>query len=441
MNNKLSVPEIEKSIIYCCLYDKTAYQESVESLSDIDFTTGYLKIFKIIQQLWFKDKIIEIDYNIVKARLSEGILIKLLDEVYDYKSANINKIDEYCKILKDKTKLRFIEKSSRQILDDIQMNDISVDEVITRMEEHIIDINKLNHLTNFISTKELLNGFNEILEIRAKNGGELISGLTLNIHDCDAKTLGIKPQDLVIIAGRPSMGKTELGIQLIVENTYKKNMPGAMFSLEENKNYTMERLAANICQIDGFKLRTGMLNDIEWKRYTDKCESIQNMPFYLDDVSAISVNELCAKTRRLKLQVPNLEFIVIDYLQKLSAVSTGRSHYNRDQEIGFISNSLKSLAKQLNIVVIAIGSLNRDCEKREDKRPCLSDLRESGNIESDADLVIFVYRDGYYKKDCLDPEESEIIIAKNRHGDTGTIKAKNIKNLQYFKDIERYGQE
>jgi replicative DNA helicase len=264
-----------------------------------------------------------------------------------------------------------------------------------------------------------------------------ITGVPTGFYDLDRMTSGFQAGDMVVLAARPSMGKTALAINIAEHVALNEGLPVAVFSMEMGASQLAVRIVGSIGRIDQTHLRTGKLTDEEWPRLTEAIEKLRNVSLHIDETPGLTTSELRANARRLARQCGKLGLIVVDYLQLMSGSSSDGD--NRATELGEISRGLKMLAKELQCPVIALSQLNRSVETRTDKRPMMSDLRESGAIEQDADVIMFIYRDDYYNKDSKEPGVSEIIIGKQRNGPTGTVKLAFIKNLTRFESLAHGG--
>ena len=253
------------------------------------------------------------------------------------------------------------------------------------------------------------------------NSKDDVTGLPTGFKLLDRMTSGLQKGDLVIVAGRPSMGKTSFAMNIAEYAGLSLKMPVAVFSMEMSSTQLAKRLISSVGRIDAQKMRRGRLDDSDWARYTDTVSLMSKSPFYIDDTGALTVNELRSRARRLARKTGPLALIVVDYLQLMTGSNTRGNQENRATEISEISRGLKSLAKEMDVPVIALSQLNRGVDARTDKRPVMSDLRESGAIEQDADIIMFIYRDWVYHKDTADPNVAEIIIGKQRNGPTGTV--------------------
>ncbi|HQQ53943.1 MAG TPA: replicative DNA helicase, partial [Ottowia sp.] len=260
-----------------------------------------------------------------------------------------------------------------------------------------------------------------------------VTGVPTGFIDLDRMTAGLQPGDLVVLAARPSMGKTAFAINIAEHVALHEQLPVAVFSMEMGASQLAVRIVGSIGRIDQGHLRTGKLTDEEWPRLTEAIERLRNVSLHIDETPGLTPSELRANARRLARQCGKLGLIVVDYLQLMSGSSSGDE--NRATELGEISRGLKALAKELQCPVIALSQLNRSVEQRTDKRPMMSDLRESGAIEQDADIIMFIYRDDYYNKDSREPGVAEIIIGKQRNGPTGTVKLAFIKPLTRFESL------
>ncbi|MEY3766295.1 MAG: Replicative helicase, partial [Pseudomonadota bacterium] len=267
-----------------------------------------------------------------------------------------------------------------------------------------------------------------------------ITGVPTGFHDFDRMTSGMQPGDLIVLAARPSMGKTALAINIAENVAVQEGLPVAVFSMEMGASQLAVRIVGSIGRIDQGHLRTGKLSDDEWPRLTEAIEKLRNVSLHIDETPGLTTSELRANARRLSRQCGKLGLIVVDYLQLMSGSSSDGSD-NRATELGEISRGLKMLAKELQCPVIALSQLNRSVEQRTDKRPMMSDLRESGAIEQDADVIMFIYRDDYYNKDSKEPGVAEVIIGKQRNGPTGTIKLAFLKPITKFESLASGGAD
>ena len=340
-------------------------------------------------------------------------------------SANIK---NYSKIVKDKSNLRKLIRVSQDIVNDCYMGEKSVDELFAKTENEIFKLLETKETKDIVPIDEVVLNVLDKIEAASKNS-ETVTGIPTGFIDLDYKTSGLQPSDLVLVAARPSMGKTAFVLNIVQNITMKKKISCMVFSLEMSAEQLVNRLLSMESNVDSQKLRTGNLNDNDWSSLIAGAVSVGSSTLAIDDTPGISINELRSKCRKMKLE-KGLDIIIIDYLQLMSG--SGKSNVSRQQEISDISRSLKALAREMKAPVIALSQLSRACETRPDHRPMLSDLRESGAIEQDADVVMFLYRDDYYNKDTEHPNEAEVIIAKQRNGAIGTI------NLVWKPDITKF---
>ena len=278
---------------------------------------------------------------------------------------------------------------------------------------------------------QLIDRVNELHE----NGAEEVTGVRTGFYDMDRMTAGLQAGDLVVLAARPSMGKTALALNIAEHVAVSEGLPVAVFSMEMSASQLALRMVGSLGRIDQSNLRTGKLRDDEWGRLSEAVEKLRKVSLFIDESGTLMPSELRARARRLSRQCGQLGLIVVDYLQLMSG-SSSNTDENRATVIGEISRGLKSLAKELKCPVLALSQLNRSVESRNDKRPLMSDLRESGAIEQDADVIMFIYRDEYYTKDaCKEPGVAEIIIGKQRNGPTGTVRLTFLKPLTKFDNL------
>jgi len=291
-------------------------------------------------------------------------------------------------------------------------------------EAKILNIAESGHRSNqgFLSVQQILPGvINRIDDLYQRENQSGVTGISTGFEDLDQLTSGFQPGDLIIVAGRPSMGKTAFSINIAENIALQNKLPIAIFSMEMGASQLVTRMLGSIGKLDQQRMRNGSLEDDDWFRLTSAVGKLNNAPVYIDEGAGLTSFDVRARARRLQRQTGQLGLIVIDYIQLMSGTSD-KSNENRATEISEISRSLKSLAKELNVPVVALSQLNRSVEQRQDKRPVMSDLRESGAIEQDADLIIFIYRDEVYNKDSEQKGTAEIIISKQRNGPIGTVR-------------------
>ena len=310
---------------------------------------------------------------------------------------------------------------------------VDVDELMQETESSLFELSQKNLRQDYTQVDPVVKEAIQILQKAAANKGDL-TGLPTGYYKLDEMTAGWQASDLIILAGRPAMGKTAFALSLAKNIAVDYNIPIAFFSLEMNNVQLVNRLISNVCEIEGRKILNGQLDEQEWKRLDSNVARLQNAPIYVDDTAGMSIFELRTKARRL-VREKGVKMIMIDYLQLMNA--NGAKFGSRQEEVSTISRSLKGLAKELNIPVLALSQLSRAVEQRPDHRPMLSDLRESGAIEQDADVVMFIYRDDYYNHDSEMKGISEIIIAKQRNGPIGTVNLVWLPQYTKFANMEK----
>ncbi len=329
-------------------------------------------------------------------------------------SANIK---SYANIVREKAMLRRLIRVNEEIANTCYSGKERLEDILSYTEKAIFDLLQNRTGSDFVPIKQVALNVLERIEAASKSEGT-VTGIPTGFIDLDYKTSGMQPSDLVLLAARPSMGKTAFVLNLVDYVAVRKGMPCMIFSLEMSKEQLVNRMLSMESNVDSQKLRTGSLTDADWDAVVEGIGIIGNSKLLIDDTPGISITELRSKCRKIKLEY-GLSMVIVDYLQLMSG--SGRSGDNRQQEISEISRSLKALAREIQAPVVALSQLSRACESRQDHRPMLSDLRESGAIEQDADVVMFLYRDDYYNKDTDRPNVAEVIIAKQRNGPIGTV--------------------
>jgi len=429
-------PEAEQSVIGSMIMDKDAIIMASEVISSSDFYDQQLAIlFDTILELYNEGK--PVDLVTLQDRLKEKdapAQLSSLEFIRDLvasvpTSANVK---YYAQIVKEKAVLRRLIKVAEEMASDCYLDKEKLDVILDKAERHIFDIVQNRGTKEFADIKEIVLRSIDSIEAASKNQGH-VTGIATGFYDLDYKTAGLQPSDLILIAARPSMGKTAFALNIAEYVALRSNITTAIFSLEMSQDQLVKRLLAMNARVDSQKIRTGNLSADEWASLMESARIIGNSNLIIDDTSAISVSELRSKCRKLKIE-RNLGLVIIDYLQLMTGSKRTES---RQQEISEISRALKSLAREINVPVIALSQLSRAVEQRIDKRPILSDLRESGAIEQDADVVMFIYRDDYYNHDTKEPGISEIIIGKQRNGPTGTVKLAWQAQYTKFANLER----
>jgi replicative DNA helicase len=428
--------EAENSLLSAILIDNDVLLDVVDIVSPQDFyRSAHQKIFTAVIDLFSKSE--PVDLITLSNMLKEKNHLKdiggatFLAKLFDTIPLAVN-APYYAKIIRDKACLRRLIEKSNSILKKCFEDRGDVDDTINFAENAIFEVtqNKLN--PSFFPIKKLVEKNISALE-ELQGNKALITGVPTGFSRLDSLTSGFQKSDLIILAARPSMGKTALALNIARNAAVDANVPVAIFSLEMSKEQLSMRLLCSESKVNSSNIRSGFLSKDNWAELTDAASVLTDAPIFIDDSADISATSIRAKARRLMMD-EGLGLVIIDYLQLMR----GRANAERrDLEISEISRSLKALAKELDIPVVALSQLNRDLEKRNDKRPMLSDLRESGALEQDADVVAFIYRDEVYNKDENNPEKgtAEIIIAKQRNGPVGSLKLKFFKSYTKFENL------
>ena len=414
--------EAEQSVIGSMLMDKEAIIAASEIVTARDFyQQQYGIMFETMVELFNEGK--PVDLVTLQDRLKEKDVppeVSSLDFVRDIittvpTSANVK---SYAHIVREKAVLRRLIKVNEEIANTCYAGKEPLEQILASTEKSVFDLLQSRSSGEFVPIRQVALNVLEKIEAASKTQGT-VTGIPTGFIDLDYKTSGMQPSDFVLIAARPSMGKTAFVLNLVDHVAVRKGLPCMIFSLEMSKEQLVNRMLAMESNVDSQKLRTGNLTDSDWDAIVEGIGVIGNSKLVIDDTPGISITELRSKCRKMKLE-QGLSMIIIDYLQLMSG-SGGKSSESRQQEISEISRSLKALAREMNAPVVALSQLSRACETRTDHRPMLSDLRESGAIEQDADVVMFLYRDDYYNKDTDMPNIAEVIIAKQRNGPIGTV--------------------
>ena len=428
--------EAERSVIGSMMMNSEAVAAAHEILTEDDFYgRQYGLLFKAMVEMYtsgvavdlmtLKDKL---DHMDAMPELSDiNFLKELLDSVPTSANAKY-----YAGIVREKSVLRQLIKTSEHIANTCYSGKEELDEILDETEKKVFSIVQNRGESEYVSIDKVVLNAMERIETVSKIRGT-VTGLPSGYTDLDYKTSGFQKSDLVIIAARPAMGKTAFELNIAEYMAFRKNATVAIFSLEMSQEQLVNRLLALESSVDSQKIRTGDVDDGDWEKLIEGANTIAKSHMIIDDTASISISELKSKCRRYKREF-DLGIVIIDYLQLMT--TTGRSE-SRQQEISEISRSLKSLARELNVPIIALSQLGRAVESRPDKRPMLSDLRESGAIEQDADMVMFLYRDDYYNKESEKKGIAEVIIAKQRNGPIGTIELAWIPKYTKFANLER----
>ncbi len=432
--------EAEQAVLGCMLLDGEAVAMALETLKPEDFYREENKlIFAAMLNLYSRSE--PIDLITVKEELVSlgkfevcGGLAYIAD--LSEKVPTTANADKYIKIVEEKSVLRNLIKTSSELVELGYDQTLEVDEIIEKAEKSVFNLMKNRNQKGYTPIKEILVETFANLE-KLYNQKEHITGLPTGFADLDYKTAGLHGSELILVAARPAMGKTAFALNIATNAAVKAKMPVAIFSLEMSKEQLVSRILASEAMIDSNKLKTGKMDEEDWVKLAEGLQPLSESEIYIDDTPGISITEIRAKCRKLKLE-KDIGLVVIDYLQLISG-SGSKKNGSREQEISEISRSLKILAKELDVPVIALSQLSRAPEQRkDDHRPMLSDLRESGAIEQDADIVMFLYRDDYYNPESEQKNIAEVILAKHRGGSTGTVELLWLGSYTKFVNIERY---
>lgn len=427
--------EAEQSVIGSMIIDKNAIAKVLESLEEEDFyRDGHKVIYKTILEMFRNDIAVDLltllEYLKSTDMLERSGGVTYITELSSSVPTTAN-LSAYIKIVSDKSTLRKLIKASTTIIEESYNNQSQVENVVDIAEKKIFNIAEKRTSKDFEPLSDVLErGFAQIEKL-FNNKGET-TGVSSGFTDLDAKTSGFQSGDMILIAARPSMGKTTFALNIAEHAALRDHRSVVIFSLEMSKEQLAYKLLCSEANVDMLKLRTGTLEDKDWENIAMAAGPLSKAKIYIDDSAGVTVMEMRSKCRRLKIEY-GIDLIVIDYLQLMSG---GSSSDNRQQEVSEISRSIKALAKEMECPVIALSQLSRAPEQRADHRPMLSDLRESGSIEQDADIVMFLYRDEYYNKETEDKNIGECIIAKQRNGPVGTAKLAWLGQYSKFGNLD-----
>jgi replicative DNA helicase len=443
-NEEVKLPpqnlDAERAVLGAMMIDEEAIGVAIEHIdASYFYETSHQKIFNSIIQLYSDRKNVDLitlsdqlkTEGLVDSVGGVGYLTQLVDHVPS--SANIK---HYAHIVKEKGVQRKLIRNATQIISRSYDAGVDVDELVDSAEQLIFEIATARQKQEAFHIKDIIKDTIEIID-KLYQKKQTVTGVPTGFHDLDRMTSGFQKSDLIIIAARPSMGKSALASSIAEYAAIDKKTPVAFFSLEMSKEQLVQRMLCSQAGVDAHKVRTGFLSPSEWPMLTKAAGKLSNVPFFIDDTPAISILELRAKARRLKAS-HDIQLLVLDYLQLMRA--TGKSE-SRQQEISEISRSLKALAREIEVPIIAISQLSRAVESRQDHRPQLSDLRESGAIEQDADVVILLMREEYYAPTEDNKGIADVIIAKQRNGPVGTIKLKFFKEFVKFANLDTVHHE
>ena len=430
--------EAEQSVIGAMLMDKDAILTASEIISGQDFyQSAYGVIFDSVVEMFNEGK--PVDLITLKERLKEKEVppeiasLEFMRDILNLMSTSAN-VRYYAEIVSDKSMMRKLIRLNEGIANTCYAGKEPLPVILETTEKSVFELLQRRNSGEYVPIKQVVLNALERIEKAAKSKG-VVTGIPTGFIDLDYKLSGLQPSDLILIAARPSMGKTAFVLNIAQYVALKKEKGVAIFSLEMSKEQLVNRLFALESQVDSQALRTGNLKDSDWEKLIEGAGIIGKSNMIIDDTPGISVSELRSKCRKYKLE-HDIQLVIIDYLQLMSGSAGGRSE-SRQQEISEISRSLKALARELNVPVVALSQLSRAVEARPDKRPMLSDLRESGAIEQDADVVMFIYRDEYYNKDSEKKRQAEIIVAKQRNGPVGTVDLAWLADYTKFANLSR----
>ena len=415
--------EAEQSVVGAMLMDKDAITTAGEIISGDDFyQASYGVIFDSMIELFNEGKPVD--------------LITLQEFVRDLVTAvpTSANVKYYAQIVADKSLMRKMIKLNESIENMCYAGKEPVESIMEQTEKSMFQLLQRRTTGDYVPIKQVVLNALDKIEKASKSKGT-VTGIPTGFIDLDYKLSGFQPSDFILIAARPSMGKTAFVLNIAQYMAFKKNKAVAIFSLEMSKEQLVNRLFSLESQVDAQSLRTGNMKDSDWEKLIEGAGIIGQSKLIIDDTPGISISELRSKCRKYKLE-HGLDIIIIDYLQLMTG-SVGRSSESRQQEVSDISRQLKGLARELNVPVVSLSQLSRAVESRPDKRPMLSDLRESGAIEQDADVVMFIYRDEYYNKDSEFKKQAEIIIAKQRNGPVGTVNLAWLGEYTKFANLSR----
>ena len=430
--------EAEQAVLGSMLTDTNAVVSSIEVLKEENFyREDHRAIYAAILNLYNRAE--PIDIITLKSELaSMGKLeqvggLEYLAKLPDIVPSTSN-VERYIKIVEEKALLRNLIQSANDIIALGYDQTEAVEDIVDSAEKKIFEVMQNRNQKGYASIKDILVDSFTLLE-ELYNQKKHITGVPTGFSDLDYKTAGLHNSDLILIAARPAMGKSAFAINIASYAAIKANVPVVIFSLEMSKEQIGNRILCSEAMVDSNKVRTGNMEDEDWAKLAETSGILSDAPIYIDDTPGISITEIRAKCRKMKLE-KKIGLVVIDYLQLVAG--TNKRGASREQEISEISRSLKILAKEIDVPVIALSQLSRAPEQRPDHRPMLADLRESGAIEQDADIVMFLYRDDYYNEESEKKNIAEVILAKHRSGSVGTVELLWLGNYTKFANIERY---
>ena len=431
-----SSPEAERSVLGSMIVDRAAANTAMGLLIKEDFDNqAYGMLFEAIVELINEGK--PIDSITLQDRLQEkGALPEVsspeyITDIVNAVPLSIN-IDSYCEIVKEKSMLRTIIRKNQEIETECFNADRQAKDILGEWEQMAFKMSENQGGQETVPIKQIV--MNALAKIHAASQMEgSVTGVPTGFTDLDRQLSGLQPADMILIAARPSMGKTALALNIAEYVAFHEKKPVAIFSLEMPKEALVNRLMSLVSHVEAEKIRSGQLQGMDWSDLVESAGIIADSKLIIDDQSGITVADLQSKCRKYKMEHPDLALVMIDYLQLMNG---NKKSDSRQQEISEISRSIKMVARELNVPIIALSQLSRAPEQRPDHRPMLSDLRESGAIEQDADVVMFIYRDDYYNKDTEKKNISEVIIAKQRNGPVGTVELAWLPQYTKFGNLD-----
>ena len=428
--------EAEQSVIGSMLLDREAVVIAGELLHGDDFySKQYGIIFDAMVELDAEGK--PVDLIVLQEKLREKDVppevssLEFMKDILAVVPTSAN-VKQYATLVAEKSTLRKLIRLNEEIAGNCYAGKENLENILDDTEKRIFEICQKRNFSDFVPIRDVVANALHKIELASRTQGS-VTGIPTGFVDLDYRTAGMQPSDLVLIAARPSMGKTALVLNIAQHVAFKQNKSVAIFSLEMSKEQLVNRLFSLESKVSGQNIRTGQLTDSDWEKLAETAGIIGQSNLIIDDTPGITVSELRSKCRKFKLE-KGLDLVIIDYLQLMSG---GGRNESRQQEISEISRSLKAIARELNVPVLALSQLSRAVEQRPDHRPMLSDLRESGAIEQDADVVMFIYRDDYYNKETEKPGVAEIIIAKQRNGPIGTVELAWLADYTKFANLKR----
>lgn len=429
--------EAERAVVGSMIMDADAIATASELLSGDDFYQHqYGILFDVMADLYSQGKpvdLVTLQESLKMQDVPEELYsVEFIGDLFNSVPTSAN-VKHYAEVVAEKSSLRKLIRVTEDITNTCYLNKEHIDVIMETTEKKIFDVLQKKTVDDYVPIKDVVLNVIDKIEMASKHKGT-VTGIATGFYDLDYKTSGLQPSDLILIAARPSMGKTAFVLNLAQHICVKNHVTTAIFSLEMSKELLVNRMLSMESKVDSQMMRTGNLKSSDWEMLIESAGVISNSPLIIDDTPGISISELRSKCRRYKLE-SNLGLVIIDYLQLMSGGS--KRSESRQQEISEISRSLKALAREINAPVVALSQLSRACETRPDHRPILSDLRESGAIEQDADIVMFLYRDDYYNKDTDKKNISEVIIAKQRNGPIGTVELVWLPNYTKFANKQK----